>query len=74
MNALPPLERHALHIVDLVDFKWLMAHEGHAVHVDRLQHDPAYATEQLALADASPTGALRHVAQRLRGALLAAPG
>ncbi len=47
-----------------------MAHEGHAVHVERLQQDPAYAHERLALAEASPTEALRQVAAALRPVLV----
>jgi hypothetical protein len=75
MNTFVPTERDAPPLLDIVDFKWLMAHEGHAVHVERLQHDVDYAREQFALADRSPTGALRRVAARLRAALLPlAPG
>ena len=66
MNACLPSERDAIALVDIVDFKWLMAHEGHPVHVERLQQDPAYARECLARAEASPTAALRQVAARLR--------
>jgi hypothetical protein len=71
MNATPPAHPGSLEpaLVDLVDFKWLMVHEGHEVHLDRMQHDPAYARERLALAAASPTVTLRRVAERLRGLL-----
>lgn len=72
MNASLPSERGAVALVDLVDFKWLMAHEGHPVHVERLQQDAAYAQERLALAEASPTAALRQVAASLRRVLLPA--
>lgn len=61
-------------LVDIIDFKWLMAHEGHAVHVERLQQDADYARQCLALADASPTAALRRVSAGLRLVLLPAPG
>jgi len=74
MNASLPSERAAVALVDIIDFKWLMAHEGHAVHVERLQQDADYALHCLALADASPTAALRHVAAGLRLALFPAPG
>lgn len=70
MNASWPSERHAAALVDIIDFKWLMAHEGHPVNVERLQNDPAYARECLARADASPTAALQHVAAALRRVLL----
>lgn len=72
MNASLPSERSAVALVDIIDFKWLMAHEGHPVHVERLQQDPAYAKERLALAAASPTAALRQVAASLRLLLLPA--
>lgn len=70
MNAAPSPE--ALALVDLVDFKWLMAHEGHPVHVERLQRDPTYAQAQLALAEASATEPLRRLALSLRPRLLPA--
>jgi hypothetical protein len=70
MNASLPSERSAVALVDIIDFKWLMAHEGHPVHVERLQQDPAYAQERLALAAASPTPALRQVAASLRSLLV----
>lgn len=70
MNASWPSERHAVALVDLIDFKWLMAHEGRHVNVERLQSDAAYARECLAQADASPTAALQHVAAALRRVLL----
>jgi hypothetical protein len=70
MTPSVPTERDATPLLDIVDFKWLMAHEGHAVHVERLQDDGDYARERFALADRSPTAALRRVAARLRLALL----
>jgi hypothetical protein len=70
MNCIISSDKQAaesIELVDLVDFKWLMAHEGHHVHVARLQTDSAYARECLAHAAASPTDTLRAVAQRLCG-------
>lgn len=65
-------ERPDVALVDLVDFKWLMAHEGHAVSVERLQCDPVYARDRFELAAASKTAVLRHVAAALRRALAVA--
>ena len=72
MTTCLPSESSVISLVDLVDFKWLMAHEGYAVHVERLQQDPVYARDRLALAAASPTPALRHVAAVLRRTLAVA--
>jgi hypothetical protein len=69
MNAVSPPEQAAVDLVDIVGFKWLMAHEGHAVHAQRLQEDAAYARECLALAEQSPTPALRSLAASLRARL-----
>lgn len=52
-------------LVDIIDMKWLMAHEGHRVHVERLQADPIYAAACLAIAVASSSAALRAVAARI---------
>lgn len=65
MNAVIDPEHRALRLVEIIDFKWLMAGEGHRVHVERLQAEPAYAADCLALAAASRTPALRDTAQRL---------
>jgi hypothetical protein len=70
MNVRSPSEHAAVALVDVVGFKWLMAHEGHGVHVERLQRDADYARECLALADASPTPALRAASAVLRTLLL----
>jgi hypothetical protein len=70
MNSSWPSERHAVALVDIIDFKWLMAHEGRHVNVERLQNDSAYARECLALADTSRTPALQNVAVALRRVLL----
>ncbi len=62
-------------LVDIIDFKWLMAGDGHRVHVERLQTDRQYAGECLALAAASKVQPLREMAQRLaRGLGLPLPG
>ncbi len=64
-----------LSLVDVIDFKWLMAGDGHRVHVERLQADPDYASHCLALGAASHTPALRDATQRLAAALhLPPPG
>lgn len=73
MNALPPAERHALELVDIIEFKWLMAGAGHRIHVERLQSDPAYARSCLAQAAASPEVAVREVAQKLLDRLTSIP-
>jgi len=69
MNAAIATEHRALSLVEIIDFKWLMAGDGHHVHVERLQADPAYATACLALAAASRIDALRSTAKRLAGTL-----
>lgn len=65
MNALPQGECKALELVEIIEFKWLMAGIGHRVHVERLQNDRAYAIECLTLAAAAPGANLRSAAQRL---------
>ncbi len=57
-------------VVDMVDFKWLMAGAGHAVQVDRLQSDPGYAQRCLELAEASRIPVLRDAARRLARVLI----
>lgn len=75
MNAVTASEHRALSLVEIIDFKWLMAGDGHHVHVERLQADPAYATQCLALAAASRIAALRDTARRLAATLgLVLPG
>ena len=56
-------------LVDIIDFKWLMAGDGHRVHVERLQADRDYAGTCLAQGAASPIPALRLCARRLAGLL-----
>ncbi|MES2957387.1 MAG: hypothetical protein V4792_04315 [Pseudomonadota bacterium] len=63
-GALQRYRRMAL--VDIIDFKWLMAHEGWRVHVERLQRDMGYARECLELADTSTSPDLHKAADALR--------
>ncbi len=52
-------------LLAFVDFKWLMAGEGHRIDLDRLQQEPVYARACLALAAGSSSATLRHAARRL---------
>lgn len=52
-------------LIDLVDFKWLMAAEGHSVHLERLQSDDTYARACLQRALAGRGETLRWCAARL---------
>jgi hypothetical protein len=61
--TLPPTP--TLELLEIIDLKWLMAHEGHRVHVERLQADPVYARECLAIGAASAHKALQMVALRI---------
>ena len=58
-----------LRLLEFVDFKWLMAGEGHRVDLDRLQHEPAYARGCLAVAGGSTSSTLRRAADRLASGL-----
>ena len=58
-------------LLELVDFKWLMAGEGHRVDLDRLRADSPYIRGCLALAAGSRSATLRQAAQRLSRGLLA---
>ncbi|HQC95845.1 MAG TPA: hypothetical protein PK306_09075 [Aquabacterium sp.] len=69
MNAVSAPEHRALSLVEIIDFKWLMAGDGHHVHVEHLQADPEYARQCLALAAASRIAALRDTARRLAATL-----
>jgi hypothetical protein len=69
MNVVSVTEQSPLHLVEIIDFKWLMAGDGHRVHVERLQADADYAGRCLALGAASHTPALRDATQRLAAAL-----
>lgn len=73
MNAVAHAERQALQLVDIIDFKWMLASDGLYVHVERLQNDPAYLAECLALAAASPRAAVRAAAARLQALARQAP-
>jgi len=55
----------AASLVEIIDFKWLMAGDGHRVHVEHLQTDRDYACACLALASGSRVKALRDTAARL---------
>ena len=59
-------------LLDLVDFKWLMAGAGHRIDLDRLRGDSPYIRGCLALAASSRSATLRQAAQRLARGLLAA--
>lgn len=59
----------ALSLVEIIDFKWLMAGDGHRVHVERLQGDPSYACACLQQGACSKIPALRECACRLAGVL-----
>lgn len=65
MPILSATAPNTLRLVEVIDFKWLMAGAGHRVHVERLQADRDYAAQCLALGAASQTPALRDAAQRL---------
>lgn len=69
MNTASASEQRALSLVELVDFKWLMAGAGHHVRVERLQADRDYACACLTLAVGSRISTLRETARRLAGAL-----
>jgi hypothetical protein len=44
MNGFSQSEYRSLELVDVVDFKWLMAHEGHHVQVERLEVSSVFST------------------------------
>ena len=69
MNASSDGENRALRLVDIIDFKWLLAHEGIHLHVEKLQRDPDYARALLDSAIRSPNKALQAAAERLRAGL-----
>lgn len=69
MNADSATAQHPVPLVEIIDFKWLMAGDGHRVHVERLQADRSYAAQCLAQGAASPMPALRDAAQRLAALL-----
>lgn len=64
MNALTdPAGSPAL--LDIIDLKWLLAGDGHRVHVERVLNDPEYARRCLLLALGSPNEAAQRAARRL---------
>ena len=65
MNDVSAPEHCPLSLVEIIDFKWLMAGDGHRVHVQRLQTEPAYTAQCLALAAGSQIAALRATAARM---------
>ena len=69
MNAVTSPELRAVSLIEIIDFKWLMAGDGHRVHVEHLQTDRDYACACLALASGSRVKALRDTAARLAVAL-----
>ncbi len=69
MNAGTTSEHESMALVEIIQFKWLMAHEGRHVHVERMQTDRDYAVEQLTWAEASANAALSSAAASLRAAL-----
>lgn len=52
-------------LLELIDFKWLMAAQGCRVHVERLQSDPGYAEDCLRSAMQSRCETLRGCAAKL---------
>ncbi len=72
-QATPTAQPLAPPLIEWIDFKWLMAGEGHRVSIERLQDDASYANSCLALASASRSATLRWAAARLVRALAKAP-
>ncbi len=56
-------------LIEFIDFKWLMAAEGHRIDLGRLQSETPYARGCLALAGGSTSVTLRHAAGRLARSL-----
>lgn len=65
MNTALARPARALSLVEIIDFKWLMAGDGRRVHVERLQTDPTYACDCLQQGANSQIPALRECACRL---------
>lgn len=55
----------ACELLDVIDLKWLLAGDGHRVHVERLLTDADYARSCLVWANASLKPATRAAAQRI---------
>jgi hypothetical protein len=56
-------------LVDIIDLKWLLAGDGHRLHVERLLADDDYARSCLAQATRSANPATRLAAQRIAARL-----
>ena len=69
VNTVTPPAPCTAPLVEIIDFKWLMAGDGHRVHVEQLQTDRDYACACLVLASGSRVKALRDTAARLAHAL-----
>ncbi|MEK8051805.1 hypothetical protein AACH10_16255 [Ideonella sp. DXS22W] len=69
MSVLTAPDVQGLPLVDIIDFKWLMAGAGLDVHVERMQADRAYACACLARGAASRVTLLQDTALRLAGTL-----
>ena len=65
MNAVSAPEQGQLSLVDIIDFKWLMAGAGLDVHVERMQAELAYARDCLCRGACSDLRLLRDTAARL---------
>ncbi|MCU0968312.1 MAG: hypothetical protein MUF03_05715 [Rubrivivax sp.] len=65
MNAITQEQQGALELVEIIDLKWLLAREGHHVHVERVQRDADYAAHCIALARRSSSPEVRAAAERL---------
>lgn len=65
MNAVATQEPLCAELVDIIDFKWLMAGMGHDVHVERMLGNPAYARQCLLRGTGVSLPMLRETAQRL---------
>jgi len=69
MNTGTLSDTKALELVDIVHLKWMLAGEGLRVHVERLQNDPAYASDCLNAAERSTNATVRQAASSLRARL-----
>ena len=56
-------------LLDIIDLKWLLAGDGHRVHVERLLAEPDYARRCLAQAARSAEPATRDAARRIAAQL-----
>jgi hypothetical protein len=66
VNARPHIQTASLHLVEIIELKWLLAGHGIRLHVERLQNDREYAREVLDRAAGTPNAALREAALKLR--------